>query len=75
LFSVSALLLEVCRFVLGGSNPPASIALPTLMWGFEPEKGLGKEFSQVVGVTGVSSANDARGAEPLWKFAKGGFGF
>ena len=45
------------------------------MSGFEPERGLGKEFPQVVGVTGANIVSDARGAEPLWKFAPGKFGF
>jgi len=43
--------------------------------GFEPPKGVGKGFSDVVGVTGASAASDTRGAEPLWKSAVGGFGF
>ena len=42
--------------------------------GFEPQRGLGKEFPQVVGVTGASIVSDARGAEPLWKFALANLG-
>ena len=30
--------------------------------------GMGEKFPHVVGVTGASTASDARGAEPLWKF-------
>jgi hypothetical protein len=29
-------------------------------------KGVGKEFSHVVGVTGAGTTGDARGAESLW---------
>ena len=53
-----------------GSNPALSVesANPGLA-GFEPPKGVGKEFSHVVGVTRASRASKARGAEPLWKSA------
>jgi hypothetical protein len=37
--------------------------------GFEPQKGVGKEFSHVVGVTRASRASEVRGADPLWKSA------
>ena len=44
--------------------------------GFEPQRGLGKGFPRVVGVTGVPIYRDAaRGAGPLWKFAGGEFRF
>jgi hypothetical protein len=42
--------------------------------GFEPPKGVGKGFSHVVGVTRASRASEARGAEPLWKFASANLG-
>jgi len=36
---------------------------------------MGEKFPHVAGVTGANIVSDARGAEPLWKFALGKFGF
>jgi hypothetical protein len=56
-----------------GSNPALSVesANPALA-GFEPQKGVGKEFSHVVGVTGAKRRQ--RGRAPM-EIRLCGFGF
>ena len=59
-----------------GSNPALSVesANPALA-GFEPQKGVGKEFSHVVGVTRASRASEARGGRAPMEIRLCGFGF
>jgi len=52
--------------------PPPPVVQP-LGWGIRTLKGLGKEFSQVVGVTGSEAA--ARGAPAPMEICDSKFGF